>query len=82
MTASRRTMETAMPATTPDFLTPLGRQLRAFRASAVDACDPLFADAAARLIEARRLGWRRHARPDDLRLLRLWRDEIDDPTGD
>ena len=80
MAISRRTMEPAMPAR--DFLTPLDRQLRAFRASAVDACDPLFADAAARLIEARRLGWRRHARPEDLRLLRVWRDEIVGPTED
>ena len=82
MAISRRTMEPAMPAATRDFLTPLDRQLRAFRASAVDACEPLFADAAARLIEARRLGRRRHARPEDLRLLRVWQDEIVGPTGD
>jgi hypothetical protein len=67
-------METAMP--TRDYLTPLDSQLRAFRASAIDVGDPLFADAAARLIEARRLGWQRLARPEDLRLLRVWRDEI------
>ena len=70
-----------MPATR-DFLTPLDRRLRAFRASAVDAGEPLFADVAARLIEARRLGWRRHARPENLRLLRVWQDEIVGPTGD
>ena len=64
---------------TSDFLTPLHRQLRA---SVVDACEPLFAGAAARLIEARRLGWRRHARPEDLRLLRVWRYEIVGPTED
>ena len=71
-----------MPALTRDFLTPLDRQLHAFRASAVDAGDRLFADAAARLLRARSLGWRRHARPDGLRLLRLWRDEIDEGTQD
>ena len=71
-----------MPATTSDFLAPLDHQLRAFRASAVDAGDQLFADAAARLIEARRLGWRRHARAQDLRLLRVWREEIVGLTDD
>jgi hypothetical protein len=71
-----------MPAPTRDFLPPLDRLLRAFRASAVDAGDGLFADAAARLIEARRRGWRRHARPDDFRLLRLWREEIGARTPD
>jgi hypothetical protein len=79
MAISRRTMETAMPATR-DFLSQLDRQLRAFRASAIDAGDHLFAEAAARLLEARRLGWRRHAQPEDLRLLRLWREEIVDPA--
>jgi hypothetical protein len=44
--------------------------------STIDVDYPLFADAAARLIEARRLGWQRLARPEDLRLLRVWRDEI------
>ena len=70
-----------MPAPTRDFLTPLDRQLRAFRASAIDAGDRLAA-AAARLLRARSLGWRHHARPEDLRLLRLWRDEIGERTQD
>lgn len=65
-----------MPAPTRDVLTPLDRQLRAFRSSAIDADDRLFAAAAARLLRARSLGWRHHARPEDLRLLRLWRDDI------
>ena len=71
-----------MPAPTRDFLTPLDHQLRAFRASAIDAGDGLFAAAAARLLRARSLGWRRHARAEDLRLLQLSRDEIGERTQD